>query len=136
MTGLTSSRSSVVHKPFSLFCHVRALGRFLWETDDVVEHRGRVGIAIQPERTAESPALDGQIVGIDGRCEPCSPARHDCLRIRHDTAIAQGDDSEEGGSGSATATADARSDGNHSTPCLGRARSGAPSRGTPGAKSS
>lgn len=135
MTGLISSRSSVVHKPFSLFCRVRALGcRRGREALQVLEDRGRVGFAIQPKCPAECPALDGQLVGVDGRGEPRSPARHDCLRIRHDSPVAEGDDTEEGGSGRATATADARSDGFHLTPCLGRTRSGTPGGPTPAAK--
>lgn len=135
MTGLISSRSSVVHKPFSLFCRVRALGCPLGRAAlQVLEHRGRVGFTIQPKRPAKRPSLDGQLVGVDGRGEPRSPARHDCLRIRHDSPVAQGDDTEEGGSGRATTTADARSDGFHLTPCLGRTRSGTPGPATPAAK--
>lgn len=135
MTGLISSRSSVVHKPFSLFCHVLvtrlpgALERF-----EVVTHRGRVRFMVQPQRPAESPALGGLIMCFDGRCEPRSPTRHDCLRVRHDAAVAQGDDTEKRGPGSTTATADACSDGNHLTPPLRRPRSGTPGPDMPRAK--
>lgn len=135
MTGLISSRSSVVHKPFSLFCRVlvtRLLGAL--ERFEVVTHRGRVRFMIQPERPAESPSLGGLIMCFDGRCEPCSPTRHDCLRVRHDATVALGDDTEEGGPGCTTATADACSDGNHLTPPLRRPRSGTPGPDMPPAK--
>ncbi len=126
MMGLISSRSSVVHKPFSLFlsCQrllarlgVRPRGRVrIRSSAEVFEQCRRVWFTIEPERPPECPARKGCLVGLDRRCEPRSPPRHDCLWIRHNTTVDH-DDAKESGSGDATATADARSDGFHSTPC-------------------